>query len=305
MPFLMAILTFLAYIFVFKMFFTTFAKNREEFIVRIHRRFLLLTSLILSQMLASCDFKLKPFDEEEADTLEIRIQRYDRMESLYLTTGDFSALQQMSTEYPIETRTLIERVLNLGNIDDSDINSKFLSFFQDSILQAVISDAELQYANMDDLNRQLSDAFHKLKTWMPDLRIPLIYTQISALDQSIVVGDASVGICLDKYLGENYPLYKRFYNKEQRKTMQRSYIVPDLLCFYLLSVYHLPNFREATQQERDVHLAKVQWVANKVMGNHFFDSDYLDAVDRYMVAHPEISISKLLTDTAMVRFDDK
>ena len=286
-------------------YFLVLLQNRVIFIVRIQRYFLFITSLILSQMLVNCDFKLKPFDEEEVDTLEIKIQRYDRIESLYLTTGDFSALQQMSTEYPIETRTLIERVLNLGNIDDSDINSKFLSFFQDSTLQTVIADAELQYANMDDLNKQLTDAFHKMKVWLPDLKIPLIYTQISALDQSIVVGDASVGICLDKYLGEDYPLYERFYSKEQRKTMQRSYIVPDFLCFYLLSLYHLPNFREATQHERDIHLAKVQWVANKVMANHFFDTEYINMIDRYMVAHPEIPISHLLSDTSLTQFKVK
>ena len=58
-------------------------------------------------LLTGCDFKLKPFDEVVGDTLEVKIQRYDRMESLYLTTGDFSALQQMSTDYPNETRTLI------------------------------------------------------------------------------------------------------------------------------------------------------------------------------------------------------
>ena len=278
---------------------------REVFIVRIRCRFLLVASMFLSQVLTSCDFKLKPFDEEVADTLEVRIQRYDRIESLYLTTGDFSALQQMSTDYPVETRTLIERVLNLGNIDDANINSKFLSFFQDSLLQTIISDAELQYANMDDLNKQLTNAIHKLKTWIPDLKIPLIYAQISALDQSIVVGDVSVGICLDKYLGENYPLYKKFYTEEQRKTMQRSYIVPDFLCFYLLSLYQLPNFREASQRERDIHLARIQWVANKVMGNRFFDTENINMIDRYMVAHPEITISQLLAEMDFTRFKVK
>ena len=278
---------------------------REVFIVRIRCRFFLVASMFLSQVLTSCDFKLKPFDEEVADTLEVRIQRYDRIESLYLTTGDFSALQQMSTDYPVETRTLIERVLNLGNIDDANINSKFLSFFQDSLLQTIISDAELQYANMDDLNKQLTNAIHKLKTWIPDLKIPMIYAQISSLDQSIVVGDVSVGICLDKYLGENYPLYKKFYTEEQRKTMQRSYIVPDFLCFYLLSLYQLPNFREASQRERDIHLARIQWVANKVMGNRFFDTENINMIDRYMVAHPEISISQLLAEMDLTRFKVK
>ncbi len=288
----------------FEIFFSTFARN-YEFIVRIRHYFIFAGSMLMSLLLASCDFKLKPFEEEEVDTLEIRIQRYDRIESLYLTTGDFSALQQMSTDYPIETRTLIERVLNLGNIDDPNINSKFLTFFQDSILQTVISDAELQFANMDDLNRQLTDAFHKLKTWLPDLKVPLIYAQISALDQSIVVGNESVGICLDKYLGEDYPLYKRFYSAEQRKTMKRSYVVPDFLCFYLVSIYSLPNFREASQQERDMHFAKIQWVANKVMAVRFFESENVNAIDRYMAEHPEYSVAQLLKDTDYSRFKVK
>lgn len=273
--------------------------------MRIRSAIILLTTLMMSELFISCDFKLKPFDEEEADTLEVRIQRYDRIESLYLTTGDFSALQQMSTEYPIETRTLIEKVLGLGNINEPNINSKFLSFFQDSLLQAVISDAELQYANMDDLNKQLTDAFHKLKTWIPDLRIPLIYAQISALDQSIVVGDESVGICLDKYLGEDYPLYGRFYTKEQRKTMQRSYVVPDFLCFYLLSIYHLPNFLEASQRERDMHFAKIQWVVNRVMASHLFDSEEVDIIEKYMANHPGFSVAQLLSETSLARFGVK
>ena len=145
-------------------------------------------------LLASCDFKLKPFSEMMDDTLEITIQRYDRIESLYLTTGDFSALQQMSTDYPNETRTLIEDVLGLGDVSDPQINSKLLRFYQDSTLQTVISDAEVQYANMSDLNTQLTEAFHTLKTWIPDIKIPMVYAQICALDHSIVVGDGSVGI---------------------------------------------------------------------------------------------------------------
>ena len=100
------------------------------------------------------------------DTLEVKIHRYDRLECLYLKTGDFSALQQMSTDYPIETRTLIEKILELGNVDEPDINSKLLSYFQDSTLQAIISDVEIQYAQMDDLNKQLTDAFHKLKSYI-------------------------------------------------------------------------------------------------------------------------------------------
>ena len=54
----------------------------------------------------------------------------------------------MNTEYAIETRTLIENVLKLGAVYEPDINSRFLNFYQDTLLQSVISAAETQYANM-------------------------------------------------------------------------------------------------------------------------------------------------------------
>ena len=43
----------------------------------------------------ACELKLKQFGEDSQTTL-VEIQRYDRLESRYLTTGDFSALQQMN-----------------------------------------------------------------------------------------------------------------------------------------------------------------------------------------------------------------
>ena len=106
----------------------------------------------------ACEFKLKPNSDMES---HVEILRYDRIESRYLTTGDFSALQEMNTEYPIETRTLVENVLKLGAVYEPDINSRFLNFYQDTTLQTLITDAETQYASIDDINKKLSAAFGK------------------------------------------------------------------------------------------------------------------------------------------------
>lgn len=65
----------------------------------------------------------------------------------------------------------------------------------------MIAAVESEYANTDDLNRQLSTAFNRLKQSLPAIEVPKVYTQISALDQSIVVGNGTIGISLDKYLG--------------------------------------------------------------------------------------------------------
>ena len=161
----------------------------------------LLVALML--LCISCQWQLKPNDAD-AEEQHVSIQRYDRIESLYLTTGDYSALQQMNTVYPTQTRMLLEDVLQLGKVNDRDINSKFLFFFQDSTLQMMLSDVQHEFADMDDVNQELTASFERLKEELPDMEVPVIYTQIGSFDQSIVVGNNSLGISLDKYfLGDS------------------------------------------------------------------------------------------------------
>lgn len=253
---------------------------------------ILLASLAI--LLTSCEWKLKPNGDDGRDGLD-QVQRYDRLESRYLTTGDFSALQQMNIDFPMETRTLIEDVLRLGEVNDPEINSKFLNFYQDTILQSIVADAEAQYANMSDLNMQFDKAFKRLAKMCPNLRRPMIYAQIGALDQSIVVGNGSVGISLDKYLGSDYPLYARYYSAEQRATMKREYIVPDALSFYLLSVYPLKNHDTCPQYERDIHMGKIMWVVNKAMERPIFKTRYVDIVDARMKECNGLQTEDLLT----------
>lgn len=243
---------------------------------------------------SACEFKLKSNDETD-DPSNMKVERYDRLESRYVVTGDFSALQQMNTEYPIETRTLVEKILRIGDVSDHDINERFLRFYQDSTLQTLVSDVELEYANMDDINQGLSKAFTNLRKWIPDMPLPRIYTQIGALDQSIVVGDRMIGISLDKYMGAKYQIYEKFgYSNEQLESMNRSYIVPDCVLFYLLSLYPMKNSDARNQLEKDIHMGKVMWMTNKTLGVELFNTEYTDKVDKYMKKHGEVTVRQLL-----------
>lgn len=245
---------------------------------------------------SACDFKLKANDDED-DPSNIRVERYDRLESRYVITGDFSALQQMNTEFPIETRTLVEKMLRIGDVSDHDISERFLRFYQDSTLQTLVSDVESEYANMDDINAGLRKAFGNLKDWIPSLPIPRIYAQIGALDQSIVVGDKVIGISLDKYMGAKYPIYKRFgYSNEQLEQMGRGYIVPDCISFYLLSLYPMDNYDSRTQREKDLHMGKVMYVVNKAVGEEVFDTEYIQTIANYMRHHPGKTYEQLLSE---------
>lgn len=254
-------------------------------------------ALLMSIMLVciGCEWRLNG-SGSESETI-VNVERYDRIQSLYLTTGDFSALQQMNTSYPQQTRTLIEDVLKIGQVNDPEINVRFLNYFQDTTLQTLIASAEQQYANMDDINKDLSDAFSRLRDMLPNIEVPQVYAQIGSLDQSIIVGNGLLGISLDKYLGSNYPLYLREdygYMDEQRDAMTRDFIVPDCIGFYLLSLYPMPNDHDLTQLERDMYIGKVQWVVNQSMNKQVFNTLYTRNVGHFMKSHPNITTEQLL-----------
>ena len=256
-------------------------------------RKILIFLLVMMVTCVGCELHLKPNDTGDGDN-DLALRRYDRIQSLFLTTGDFSALQQMNLVYPMQTRTLIEDVLKLGRVNDPDINNKFLNFYQDTVLQALINEVEQQYANVDDINRELSRSFGKLKETLPQIKLPMVYSQIGALDQSIVVGNNSVGVSLDKYLGSDYPLYLKYYPESQRRQMTRNMIVPDCLVFYILSYYPIPSDTVDAQLTCDLHIGKIQWLVNKVSGRKVFRTKYVDMVNKYVKRHKDIPADRLL-----------
>lgn len=236
-----------------------------------------------------CQWKLKPSDES-ASKPSVQIERYDKLETHFLTTGDYAVMQQMNTDYPVQTRMLIENVLRLGQMDDADIKSKFYDFYQDSTLQRLLADVDMQFQDMKDINKELNKAFHRLHEMLPHLAFPVVYSQVTALDQSIVVGDGLLGISLDKYLGVNHPLYLKYgYTESQRQMMKPEYIVPDCIAFYLLSIYQ-DDYRHSKKPV-------IQYVVNRVVGRKVFDDEQVAAVERYLSSHPDLSVDALLKDT--------
>lgn len=264
-----------------------------------HKLYYILALMLF--VLCGCEWRLKPNDND-CKTGTVVVERYDRIQGLYLTTGDFSALQQLNMEYPMQTRALIEDVLKIGRVNDPEINSKFLKFYQDTVLQSLINEVEQQYANMDDINKGLTSAFGRLKEEVPEITVPKIYSQIGALDQSIVVGENIIGISLDKYLGKDYPLYLKYYPESQREQMVRSMIVPDCMAFYILSLFPMPHDTELSQKDCDIHMAKIFWVVNKITAKRIFTNEYVAMVERYMRRNKGETVLDLLRNNTYAEF---
>lgn len=228
------------------------------------RLYIPLVVLFASLALATCQWSL---DHGQAGRMatDIKVHRYDKLLDEYISLNSFSALQKMSTDYPQETKFLIEDVLSIGTVSDDNINLRLREYFSDTILQTLRRDVMLKFQDMSRIERDFTRAFRRLKRELPHMIVPRVYAQLSALNQSVVVGDSILGFSLDKYMGTDYPLYNQFYYSYQCRTMSPERIVPDCVAFYLLSEYPFPWEWHRTLLDQILHRGKIHWVVAQAL----------------------------------------
>lgn len=206
----------------------------------------------------------KVFMHHEKNRIEI--YRYDRLQYEASLSNSVAAIQKMKIESPQATKILIEDVLGLGTVNSPNVSERIRDYYKDTVLIQVMNDVSERYKDLSRLEEDFTKAFHRLKKRLPDLVVPKIYTQISALNQSVVVGDSLLGISLDKYLGEDYPIYKRYYYAFQRKTMNPERILPDCLTFYLVSQYPFTwEWKHRTLFDVMMYRGKIAWTVEKAL----------------------------------------
>ena len=223
-----------------------------------------LLTILIGMLFASCGLSTGKVAEQKDEG--ISVLRYDKLLSEYVRSNSFSAMQKLTMDYRQPTKILIEDVLSIGTVKDDTISQRLQKFYSDSTLLRLLSDVEAKYPNLDGVEKGLTKGFRKLKKEVPDTKIPFIYSQISAFNESIILVDTLLGISLDKYMGEDYPLYKRFYYDYQCASMRPERIVPDCFSFYLLSRYGL-NYHEGTcLVDLMMHSGKINYVVQHLLG---------------------------------------
>lgn len=214
-------------------------------------------------LLLSCQDAVE--GEGKSGKVNVSIIRFDQMLNDYVEFNSFLALQRMKTECPSETKLLVEDIIGLGEVSDDQMDGKLKVFFSDSTLRVLMKDALVKFGDMNGIERQFDKGFAKLKEEVPSMRIPLVYSQFSALNESVVVTDSLLGFSIDKYMGEDYPLYKRYYYDYQCRSMNPNRIVPDCFTFYLMSEYPFPTDGRRCLLDIIMHLGKIHYVVARIL----------------------------------------
>lgn len=196
---------------------------------------------------------------QTVDTLTITVNRFDKTLLRWIEKEDSSALDSLYTVYPDMLDVLGKAVLNLRSLDPQGFMENVRSYYAEPTLLQLYKDADAQYTSVDDIEKQLGQGFSFLKVNFPDMTIPRIYMHVSGFYQNVLVADSLLSLSIDKYMGEEFPLYQQFFYGYQRIKMQRARCVVDYLAGWMMSEFPFTG-KENVLLDRMIYQGKIQYI---------------------------------------------
>jgi hypothetical protein len=149
-----------------------------------------------------------------------------------------SALQdvvQLYADYEAFMPVYVEGVLRLPMADTAYFSQQLATFLTDTTMGFAQTNALSQrhFAHIDTIQASLNTAFSRLHYLYPDWTIPTVYMFVSGFNSTVFYYDDMLGVGIDMYLGSDYPYYTNVVYDYQRPTMQKQYVVRDMMSMYL------------------------------------------------------------------------
>ncbi len=129
-------------------------------------------------------------------------------------------------------------VIQIGSAESASYASFLKRFLIDYRIKQAYEQIEAIYPELQDLEKQLTEAFKYYKYYFPNKKIPQIYTCLTGFNQSIIVTNDAIAIGLDKYLGSACKLYQRLgWSKYKINKMNKNMIALDCLKSWIMTEY--------------------------------------------------------------------
>lgn len=190
--------------------------------------------IILAVVLCGCGNKYQ-YIPKDIEAVEVEIVRFDSAQLAVRPDSVRQDIEQLYTDYEEFMPIFVEGILGLPTEDTAYFCEMYADFLTDTLLGFAQTNAKVQsmFSNVDSLQDALNEGFSRLHYLYPDWVIPTVYLFVSGFNSSVVYYDNMLGVGVDMYLGSDYPYYNQVVYDYQKSTMEKEYVVRDLMSMYL------------------------------------------------------------------------
>lgn len=193
-----------------------------------------LSVLIFSLVLCGCGNRYQ-YIPKDIEPVTVDIVRFDSALLAIRADSTMQDVRRLYAEYEAFIPLYVEGVLRLPMEDTAYFSEQLANFLVDTTMGFAQTNAlaKERFANVDSIQNALNIAFSRLHYLYPDWVIPTVYLFVSGFNSSVVYYDNMLGVGVDMYLGSDYPYYNQVVYDYQKSTMEKEYVVRDLMSMYL------------------------------------------------------------------------
>ena len=173
--------------------------------------------------------------EKMSEIQKITIHRFDN--DLYDYLSGNKTQEDLAEKHQGFLDLFGERIIGIGRSDSEDFFPSLRQYFSHPELLQLYQDETELFSDISSVEESLSTGFHFLTSTFDSLEIPQIYMHTSGLNQNIIISEQYLSISADKYLGEQYPMYNKYFYDYQRRNMIQERLACDYLLGFLMSTF--------------------------------------------------------------------
>lgn len=193
-----------------------------------------LSVLIFSLVLCGCGNRYQ-YIPKDIEPVTVDIVRFDSALLAVRADSTMQDVRRLYAEYEAFIPLYVEGVLRLPMSDTAYFSEQLAIFLMDTTMGLAQTNALAQerFANIDSIRNALNIAFSRLHYLYPDWVIPTVYLFVSGFNSTIIYYENMLGVGVDMYLGSDYPYYNQVVYDYQKSTMEKEYVVRDIMSMYL------------------------------------------------------------------------
>ena len=189
---------------------------------------------MLAGLLCGCGNKYQ-YIPKDIEAVEVDIVRFDSAQLAVRTDSIKQDIERLYTDYEEFMPMFVEGVLGLPSEDTTYLSELYADFLTDTVMGFAQTNAltKERFANIDSIQDGLNTAFSRLHYLYPDWAIPTVYLFVSGFNSTVIYYEGMLGVGVDMYLGGDYPYYNNVVYDYQKTTMQKEFVVRDVVSMYL------------------------------------------------------------------------
>jgi hypothetical protein len=168
-------------------------------------------TILFSVIVVSILFSCKRGDRIPLDSIdvEINVKRFDK--DLFSINIDsiHSEIALLEKDYNGFLKIFTNGIIGIGEPTDPRFADYLISFISDNMVSDTYLEVQKVFANTNELDKELTNAFKRYRYYFPSNQIPAVYGFISGFNNSVVIADSILAVGFDRYLGRDCEYYPR------------------------------------------------------------------------------------------------